>query len=157
MPQFGSSVTDMRGIRVLNDWIASIPADNPAGEKIQAEVSRLSGESNPGPRISSLLSSTSGAMALSIFCSDEAINADLKNLIIKLGTAHEEPHIRELFEHYLPEDQRVKRLGPTVDTEALLALEGSVLRGKQLFEHAKDVNCRACHRIGSVGTQVGRT
>ncbi|MFK8114240.1 MAG: carbohydrate-binding family 9-like protein, partial [Rubripirellula sp.] len=155
MPQFGCNVTDIRGIRVMHDWIASLPAENQTSTKIRAAIESLPAASAPEQRISSLLASTSGAMALSLLCSDESIQDDLKTLIIKQGTADENPLVRDLFEHYLPEDQRVKRLGPTVDTETLLAQEGSAKRGKQLFEEAKDVNCRACHRIGSVGAQVG--
>ena len=155
MPQFGSNVTDLRGIKVLHDWIASMPAEDQISKNIQAAVHQLPNQPNPSQQISKLLASTSGAMALSMFCNEKSIGSDLRRLIVEAGTSHQDPIIRDLFEHHLPEDQRVKRLGPTVDAEALLAQEGSADRGKKLFESAKDVNCRACHRIGSIGTPVG--
>ena len=34
-------------------------------------------------------------------------------------------------------------------------MQGDAERGKALFNQAKDVNCRACHKIGTVGENIG--
>jgi putative heme-binding domain-containing protein len=102
-----------------------------------------------------MLSTVEGAIALSVVCGGEVVEDNLKAKIVALGAKHEHAPIRDLFEHYLPEDQRVKRLGPGIDEEALLAVSGSIDSGKRLFETAADVSCRNCHRIGSVGQSTG--
>jgi putative heme-binding domain-containing protein len=124
-------------------------------ERLDDQIKKLCDTNDPEAQIESMLSSTSSAMMLSMVCGDRTIDDDLKQRIVKLGTVHSTPEIRDLFENYLPEDQRIKRLGPTVDEKALLAIEGSVERGKHLFDHAKEVNCRACHQIGAVGKKIG--
>ena len=139
MPQFGANVIDMKGIRLLHDWIASMPSDSSASTALSASptvegvIQELMESESPEARIQSLLSSTSGAMALSLACSDESLDDERKALVVELGATQSQPEIRDLFEHYLPEEQRVKRLGPTIDAEALLAQEGLRRAGQSSF------------------------
>ena len=63
--------------------------------------------------------------------------------------------IRDLFERFLPEDQRVKRLGAVVNADQILSLRGDALRGRELFMESDSVQCKSCHRVGPVGQQVG--
>jgi putative heme-binding domain-containing protein len=65
------------------------------------------------------------------------------------------PDTRDLFEKFLPEDKRVKRLGDVVRPEQILSLKGDVERGRKLFFEATGVQCRNCHRIGGKGVEVG--
>lgn len=159
MPQFGSNVTDTQGIQLLYDWIVSMSPSQPSPtdltRKIHQEIEVLGELDQPESSIRAMLESTPGAMALSLAYADESFGADLKSKILELVKAHRTPQIRELFEHHLPEDERVKRLGPTVDAAVLLSHTGSSEQGKELFEHAPDVNCRQCHRIGNVGKNIG--
>jgi putative heme-binding domain-containing protein len=60
-----------------------------------------------------------------------------------------------LFERYLPEDQRTKRLGSVVKSEEILALPGDIERGRKLFFDVAGVACRTCHRIQGQGGEVG--
>lgn len=154
MPQFGSNVIDMQGISVLHDWIASMDREDQHSESMP-DLPTLLGSDNVDQELHALLATTSGAMALSLAVADQSIDQTAKQKLIEAGNAHEDPLVRDLFQHYLPEDKRIKRLGPTIDVDALLAQEGSAERGKQLFENAKDVNCRSCHRIGTVGQAIG--
>ena len=113
MPQFGSNVIDRQGIRLLRDWIQSIPPDSDSDSnsdatstiEIEIQIKNLVGMTDPEQRISSMLSSTSGAMALSLACTDESFSDELRAIVVKLGNASEDPLVRDLFEHYLPEDQ----------------------------------------------------
>lgn len=156
MPQFGSNVIDHKGVRLLHDWIASMDPDDEKStlrQPFTAQLSKLNGASTA--QIEAMLSTVEGALRLAIACNDKSLDAELRAVIIDRGASHEHAPIRDLFEHYLPEDQRVPRLGPSVDEQALLAIKGSAENGKQLFEAAADVNCRNCHQIGSMGKQVG--
>ena len=63
--------------------------------------------------------------------------------------------IRDLFEGYLPSDERKERkLGSNPRPRAVLALEGDPGRGETLF-WSPPIQCGSCHRIGDRGTPVG--
>lgn len=162
MPQFGSSVLDKDGIMLLHDWIASMGDQGQQGVSSQSKENvgiRIVGEvmesNDREMAIREAIRTTSGAMALSLACHDDSLDGDFRDLVVAIGSHSDAPEIRDLFEHFLPEDRRVVRLGATIDSEALLAMTGSAERGKQLFETAADVNCRSCHRLGQVGLNVG--
>lgn len=155
MPQFGSNVIDIQGLRLLRDWILSMPSNNPPRSDEAAKIANLLDSDHLEQDLHAMLQSTSGAMALSFACSDGVLSDNARIQSIELGSTHGSPEIRDLFEHYLPEDQRIKRLGPSIDEQALLNIVGSVDRGRELFENAKDMNCKLCHRIGDVGQTVG--
>jgi putative heme-binding domain-containing protein len=81
--------------------------------------------------------------------------AALTERILAKGVAHADAQIRDLFERFVPEDQRVKRLGSAVRPAALLALAGDAARGGKLFFEATGVTCRNCHKLGAKGNDVG--
>ncbi|QEG00230.1 Soluble aldose sugar dehydrogenase YliI precursor [Stieleria maiorica] len=155
MPQFGSNVIDRDGIRLIHDWIASMEAPSNEIKSLPPGVKSLDLNNVSESTIQSMLSTVEGAMILSMACGSDSLDDERKEKIVGMGARHPHAPIRDLFEHYLPEDQRTKRLGPSVDEEALLAIEGSVESGMKLFETATDVNCRNCHRIGAVGQNIG--
>ena len=155
MPQFGSSLLDREGIQLLHQWIDSMPSSSsPRAVDWSKLINRLQQDSSDAV-LQSMLGTMSQAMALSYACCRSDVNQELRSRIVGQGSAHADPQIRDLFEGFLPEDQRTERLGPSIDQATLLALEGSAERGKMLFENAPDVNCRLCHRIGSTGQAVG--
>ena len=155
MPQFGSNLIDTQGVQLLHDWITSMkPADGLT--PVANTVSHLSQRKTMSTaEIESMLDSVDKAMLLALACGNGSLEIDSRQKVIELATINHHAPIRDLFERFLPEDQRVKRLGKTVDEAALLAIEGSVADGKRLFESAADVNCRQCHRIGNVGNDIG--
>jgi putative heme-binding domain-containing protein len=63
--------------------------------------------------------------------------------------------VRDLFERYVPDDQRVKRLGTVIEPARILALKGDVSRGQALFLSNSTVQCQACHRVGREGSTLG--
>ena len=155
MPQFGSNLVDPTGVRLLHDWIDSMATIN--GK--EAQDSRLPKLARTNDlkdlKIEAMLSTIEGAMALSIACNGNEVSQATRDLITDIGVANPNPTIRDLFEHFLPQEKRVNRLGPSVNQRELLALNGSAARGQQLFEKASDVTCRNCHRIGKVGQTMG--
>ena len=155
MPQFGSNMIDSRGVQLMHDWIASMAPQGIAVADEATVIVKLTARGATDAAIESELNSARSAVALSFACGNETMDAALRARVIEIGSKHFDAQIRDLFEGYLPEDQRAKRLGSTIDEKALLAMTGSVERGKQLFEQAADVNCRQCHQIGSVGSNVG--
>jgi putative heme-binding domain-containing protein len=168
MPQFGSQVVDEAGVKLIHDWIASLPPakDDPASrsaEKVREQNTAALEEvlrADPGTltesaALSRLLGTTSGALLLLNAWHDNGLSPAAKEVIIARGHAHADLLIRDLFERFLPEEQRVKRLGTAIQPEAILALRGDKDRGKELFLHAATVSCRNCHRIGAQGKAFG--
>jgi putative heme-binding domain-containing protein len=100
-----------------------------------------------------LLASTSSALVLA-----EAINENrMPNAIrqeILAGAVQSEPQVRDLFERFLPDEQRVKRLGMMIRPEQILSLKGDAGRGKELFKIA-GLQCINCHRVGNTGSTLG--
>ncbi|MBC8351509.1 MAG: PQQ-dependent sugar dehydrogenase [Planctomycetes bacterium] len=142
MPRTGSSVVDEVGLKLLHDWIAQLPKDThvdpaaPSGSKLDARLSTTNSALQ-------LMQSLTGS-------SDQALRAQV------LARVSEQPaHIRDLFERFLPEEQRTKRLGSVIRPEAILAMKGDAERGKAVFFQTSGVQCKSCHKIGGVGTEIG--
>lgn len=132
MPQFGSKMVDDRGTKLIHDWIASLAPKSEA--RIQDD----------------LLTTTDRALA-TVTDLQRWPNAEL----VARGTKHENPLVRDLFERYIPEEQRIKRLGSVVKAAELLKQSGDAERGRLLFAESKTVACRNCHKLGDVGKQIG--
>ena len=79
----------------------------------------------------------------------------VRDLIISRATASAAPEVRDLFDRYLPEKDRVKRLGARVDPNAILALDGDAKRGEFLFFKSTSLQCQNCHQINGQGTNLG--
>lgn len=143
MPRLGSSVVDEAGLKMLHDWIAQLPAKS---------LVDPAASSNNGLDVQ--LASTDSALRLmqrlSAESSSESLRADV------LARVSEQPaHIRDLFERFLPEQQRTKRLGSVIRPEAILAMHGDAERGKAVFFQTSGVQCKSCHKISGAGTDIG--
>jgi len=167
MPQFGSNLVDTAGVKLIHDWIASLPVDeqDPAHksatvarkvEKSLFQAAEVAGRSPQLERaLDGLLKTPSGALLLVSSLNHLDDRAASKASAIDLGMKHPDPQIRDLFERFLPEEQRVKRLGTVIRADEILSLPGNVSRGKLLFLESNSVQCRSCHRVGEHGKAVG--
>ena len=105
--------------------------------------------------ISRLMSTTRGALLIlgmiDVGQSSEALRRDV------VGIARTSPliEVRELFERFIPEEKRTRRLGDVVDRAALLALRGDIARGRLVFTGNTAAQCKTCHKAGNVGENVG--
>jgi putative heme-binding domain-containing protein len=76
----------------------------------------------------------------------EVIDAVMRNPAVE---------VRDLFERFVPDAERVQRLGDVVNTEDILNLKGDTERGRQLFFAGSASQCKNCHRIQGVGETLG--
>ena len=169
MPYFGSSVVDERGLKLIHDWIAGLehpsappePGDSASGVATlsRAALDKLSApdvtDSGAASQVKQLLSTTSGALLLAHAVTESSLDTNIEAEVLAQVAAATDLQIRDLFERFLPEDQRVKRLGAVVNADQILSLRGNALRGRKLFMESDSVQCKSCHRVGSVGQQVG--
>lgn len=113
----------------------------------QTDRGRLAGE---------LLSMPSQALLLAEAHREGRLPPGIKALVLELALGSTvDPAIRDLFEAFVPEEQRTKRLGDLIDPAELLKLEGDAGRGRQLFHESTVVQCRNCHRIDGKGVELG--
>jgi putative heme-binding domain-containing protein len=168
MPQFGSQVVDPAGTQLLHDWIASLPpiADDPAASSVERQraaekraLESLAGVTDAGEAVGAaldlLLASPSSALQLLEAMEENRLAPPIREIALNRGTTHPDPTIRDLFERFVPEEQRTKRLGTVIQPEAILAQTGDATRGRQLFLEAAGVQCRNCHKVGDQGKQLG--
>jgi putative heme-binding domain-containing protein len=166
MPRVGSNEVDVKAEKLLREWIAKMPKvqDDSQYERQRKErqtiiqdltaSGKLSGDELKA-KVTELLGTTNGALALLASLESGALKAGEKERVLALAEAHPQPAVRDLFERFVPLDQRVKRLGPKIDRERLLALSGNLERGKNLFFKVAALNCKSCHRIGTGPEQLG--
>ncbi|GAB4157243.1 MAG: PQQ-dependent sugar dehydrogenase [Planctomycetaceae bacterium] len=171
MPHFGSNVVDQQGLQLIREWILRMPstgtktATSKSTQQLRARQKELlkqlanitSAQSTQLAKVvQSLLSSTSGAMLLADqLASSNRLNNSVRKQIVSLAVKHPEAQIRDLFERFLPEEQRIKRLGTVVDAKALLNQRGNVERGRKLFFQTTGISCINCHKIQGKGKEIG--
>ncbi len=164
MPHLGSRLVDVPGARVIHDWIRHLPkewsedqAENAAADQLRIENAgaaqrvRSAALDDPAP-IDRLLSSVNGALALVSTLDQRAGRA--AEAVADQAASHPVSSVRDLFERFLPEEKRPKKLGSMIKPEAILALSGDAARGRQLF-FQEGVQCSRCHRIQGEGTDFG--
>ncbi len=156
MPYAGSNVIDQNGLNLIHDWIASL-APQPQSEPLtplqlsalkDLQAGNVSKETTPR-----LLESTSAALALLRAIDTEQLPSKVRAEVLAQATAHPDAQVRDLFERFVPEEKRVKRLGSAIKPAEILDLVGDPDRGRQVF--FKQGQCANCHRVGKEGTEVG--
>jgi putative heme-binding domain-containing protein len=166
MPRIGSNMVDEAGVRLIHDWIAQLPAAglvedvaSRASARDAAAVDRLAAAGAKAEdlnrQIDPLLASTGSALRLMQALGDEAVPQSVRAAAVARATQSDVTEVRDLFERFLPEERRIKRLGSVVRPEQILGLPGDIARGRKLFFDATGVQCRTCHRIGGKGIEIG--
>jgi putative heme-binding domain-containing protein len=105
--------------------------------------------------INRLLGSTSSALLLARALAEGQVADSARAQILALAMARPEAQVRDLFERFVPDEQRVKRLGSVIKPDQILALTGNGARGKDLFFRPGSMQCINCHRIAGTGSTLG--
>ena len=169
MPHIGSTEVDSAGVELIHDWLRQLPvevgkeaASLEAAAKLRGkettdlELLRVAETASIQLEIADrLLSSTSGALLLLRSVDHKELPAPVATLVVDKATRHGDVSIRDLFERFLPPDQRIKRLGSVVQPQQILSLTGDQERGKRIFFETAGVSCKTCHRIQKEGKEVG--
>lgn len=174
MPHVGSLLPDERGLELIYRWIKEMPpatveqtgnTDQPSpslaeeNAKLQGLLRSLLAEDDASVKrdelLENLLSTPRGAFMLARKVVEGEVSAETKSKVIAQGARHPNPNVRDLFERFLPESQRTRRLGEQVDVVALLARPGDPEKGRQLFQQAAVLQCKNCHRLKNEGGTLG--
>ncbi len=166
MPYSGSTIVDEKGTQLIRDWIESLP---PSGNSNNGNVISLRSHQKNlfedsiqiedqdfvKEKLQEILGTTSGALFLSGALDRTHMSSLMKKQIVQLAVQGKNPQVRDLFERFLPEDQRVRRLGQKIDVAELLSIEGDSRAGKKLFFEMSGLQCRNCHQVHQHGIELG--
>jgi putative heme-binding domain-containing protein len=156
MPHIGSELVDEAGVRLIGDWIRGLP--RPADEReLLEKCCNPDPKWKPGERktaVEKLLGTPTGALMLQEAWDTSALPEFVRPQVLAAATT-KDAAIRDLFERYVPDSQKVKRLGTVIRPESLLTLKGDAARGKGVFFKTTGLQCATCHKVGKEGGQVG--
>jgi uncharacterized repeat protein (TIGR03806 family) len=168
MPRVGSGVVDVQGVTMLGDWIARMPRkgeDNggPSGPVTTEAVAALEvlGPNSSATAearaaaVRTLLSTTRGALSLMRAIDRGTVSAPTRREAVALASAHPSVEVRDLFERYVPDAERVVRLGEAIDAKSILKLSGDARRGRDIFMNNPAAQCKSCHRLEGAGEPLG--
>jgi uncharacterized repeat protein (TIGR03806 family) len=170
MPRIGSRSVSQKGINLMFDWIKQMPPPPPAPDapaaltdpdekQIDQWLAQLAGtrlSSKPRAEIiNRLLLSPVGALALMHQIDRKSLSPAVQMEAIRYGTSHTNSLVRDLFERFVPEEKRVKRLGPSIAVNDILDLQGNAAHGQDLFFAEGGANCALCHRLNGRGREFG--
>jgi uncharacterized repeat protein (TIGR03806 family) len=105
--------------------------------------------------IRQMLSATSTALLLSRALAEDRVPQSIRPQILSAALASPEVQVRDLFERFVPDDKRIKRLGSVIKPETILALKGNAERGRELFFKSATLQCINCHRVQGTGATLG--
>jgi putative heme-binding domain-containing protein len=126
-----------------------------AREKAEAAARARARRAERAKLIGKLLSSTPAALMLARAMGKARVPKSVHPEVLAATAALPNPAVRDLFERFLPEDQRVQRLGTAINAKELLARKGSADRGRELFFKSASLQCITCHRVGGTGSTLG--
>jgi putative heme-binding domain-containing protein len=208
MPHLGSEIVDEQGLRLIHDWIRTLPVrkderrlverlralDEPAvlahekanwdrdvkrtalalaktkGRESAGDEDRREAESLLKKRqaagvkeraaervaaIDRLLSSASSALLLAEALGADRIPESVRAQILTAAMKLPDSQVRDLFERFVPDEQRVKRLGSVIKPEQILSLKGNAGRGRELFFKSAGLQCSSCHVVNGTGKRFG--
>ncbi len=151
MPHLGSRIPDVRGIRLIQEWIEAMPV--PAETELTITVDAKSRSKRSEQDVAVAIDRVLNLLAT------ENHNAPLKQLrITATNTVEVSPFEFSLYERFLAPNQIPKRLGDLVVPTTILALDGDASRGSKLFSSTDGIQCKNCHQIDAedrVGKAVG--
>ncbi|MGI9471186.1 MAG: PQQ-dependent sugar dehydrogenase [Rubripirellula sp.] len=141
MPKLGRGDNHALGLKLVHDWISSLSADPALG----ASLSKTEGASDTSDALREV--------------SRLLLNSEITDRE-RLETARERmksdpPLTSALFERFLPREERRKRLGDSIDVEAVMASRGDGNRGRERFMNNQSMQCLLCHRVQGSGQSVG--
>ena len=167
MPHLGGQVTDQQALNLIHDWIKQVPPPDKETKKApdtsqQEEQAAMAlrtilamPESERDQAIDQQLASSRTAFQLARAVGTDAVASPQRRHLIRRAARHPDPTIRDLFERFLPENERTKRLGDAIVPAEILSLEGNADRGRTFFFAATAAQCLNCHKVQGKGGDLG--
>lgn len=137
---------------VPNDADLTTAAEQDAAEDAKRASARKTERSEI---IDRLLGTAHSSLMLVRAMQSGELSASIQARVLEKALKSADLQIADLFEQFIPREERTKKLGSVVRPQELLAASGDAERGRALFFETPTVQCRNCHRIGEQGTKLG--
>jgi putative heme-binding domain-containing protein len=132
MPLIGAHEADVRGVKLVADWVRSLAPDQP----------QPANTGDPHDTLNFLLKLDRG-------------EAD-RSAALAAAISSPNPHIRDLLERFLPDRQRVETLGSSASVSKIDPIPGDAARGAALVTlSGKGAVCMSCHFFNGAGRDYG--
>jgi putative heme-binding domain-containing protein len=158
MPRLGSRRVDEAAVRLIADWIARMPQGSPDPLAVR-DAALMASLRDPATDRAVVLrpcaDSPRSALALVRRIAQDGFPEPARPELVALGKNAPCAEVRDLFERFVPDAERVKRLGDSIDPEAILGLTGDAPRGRRWYFEGAETACKSCHRIGNAGNDLG--
>ena len=102
-----------------------------------------------------LVDTVGGAIVLLRLIDENQLPSDLKQSVVAKAVAHPDSNIRVLYEKFIPEAERPKKLGKAIRPEDILSLSGDANRGRIIFNKSSAAQCKTCHAVQGFGGNLG--
>jgi putative heme-binding domain-containing protein len=79
----------------------------------------------------------------------------LQQAVVARAIEHPDANVRVLFEKFVPQEQRPKKLGGAIAADQILALAGDANRGREIFFKSSAAQCQQCHAVNGFGSSLG--
>jgi uncharacterized repeat protein (TIGR03806 family) len=171
MPHLGSTLVDKEGVSLLREWIRQLPVSKeiktPSSSKAELaaklqhqkfrkqQKSLFNNSSLSLIEAEKLLDSPGNSMLLLELIEKNKISKKTIDKIVSIAVKNPDPYVRDLFEQFIPEEDRVKRLGKKFNEQEFLKIKGRPHAGRELFLKMPGVLCRNCHQIQKQGKMLG--
>lgn len=153
MPHIGSIQCDPAGIKLIEEWIASLPAKE--SPKVRRKLAEQWANGISDEQIEATLGQPELALEWSLLLNEGKVPASIKGRLLVRAAAIDDPERRGLFERFLPPAQRKLHRHIVFDRRKLLAMTGDAERGQRWFAAEKTAQCRNCHKVGTTGGEIG--
>lgn len=158
MPHLGATNVDVEGMQLIADWIGSLSDEDQPTYLVavdsQSILDSILNDNTNSKEIEQVFASTPHALALADTISDIK-EFESRQKIASVLSEQAPQHLRGIFESFLPAGERQRTLGTAVDSHSVLAMQGDIENGKELFHRAEGITCRNCHQISNAGKQIG--
>lgn len=122
---------------------------------VKEAIASLKSAAETNALLEQVMSSTAGALTASRWLEDGTLSAVQKKHVLSLAVNHPDANVRSLFDRFIPEDQRPKKLGSAISAEELLKLDGDARQGEKIFFQSTAAQCKNCHRVHGTGGTLG--
>jgi putative heme-binding domain-containing protein len=151
MPIIGSRLVDVAGLKLVQEWIRSLRTlsfTNKDGTVLTPDSAANGGTVGPAAHF---LQDGRSALALAYDASIGSLaRRDQAALAARKST---NALVRDLFQRFLPSDQRRPTLGADFNPQTVLSLPGNATRGRELFLGVSQ--CSRCHICAGEGRAFG--
>ncbi len=165
MPFAATQPLEPRELGLIRQWIQQLPVE-PIVQPVSLSrsgdtelIDQLTSGAIPADAypdlLDSLLSTTTSAFQLWQKVYEGSIRDPLRSEIVAVAISSKQQSVRDLFERFVPREQRTLRLGVQFDPLDVLRLSGDAGRGRDLYLNLDGLGCRSCHSLKKNERLVG--